>query len=115
MAAQGKAFGETPACFALRNNTVAATEAVGRHLSSLRSHLVQDAFMTGSAFGEIDIAGVPNSRKANDIMRVVEAKVRSGRKSKAGRSWLEEFARILIDIGEYDVAQDMATDYGECV
>ena len=113
MAAQGKAFGETPACFALRNNTVAATEAVERHLSSLRSHLVQNAFMTGSA--AIDIPGVPNSRKANDIMRVVEAKVRSGRKSKAGRSWLEEFARILIDIGEYDVAQDMATDYGECV
>ena len=112
MAAQGKAFGETPACFALRNNTVVATKAVERHLSSLRGHLVQNAFMTADSFDEIDIAGVPNSRKANDIMRVVETMVKSGR---AGRSWLEEFARILIDIGECDVAQDMATDYGECV
>ena len=115
MAAQGKAFGETPACFALRNNTVFATKAVERHLSSLRGHLVQNAFMTGDSFDEIDIAGGANSRKANDIIRVVETKVKSGRKSKAGRSWLEEFSRILIDIGEYDVAQDMATDYGECV
>ena len=111
-------FGETPARRALRENTVAVTEAVQRNLNVLPRHLMQKAFMTASHSDEIaSTSGVSNAHKANGIMRAVEGKINSGNYPERGRKWFKEFLVILMqqDIGEYEVAQDMAKVYSESV
>ena len=113
-----RTFGETPARRALRENIVAVTEAVQRNLNVLPRHLMQKAFMTASHSDEIaSTSGVSNAHKANGIMRAVEGKINSGNYPERGRKWFKEFLVILMqqDIGEYEVAQDMAKVYSESV
>ena len=107
--------GETPARRALRENTVAASDAVGRSLHKVLQYFVQEKFITAGRMDEIlSISGVSNARKASQALSAVEAKVDRGNDPVKGRQWLETFLKILRrqDIGEEEVARDIAKIYG---
>ena len=111
-----RSIGETPARRALRENTVTVTGALQRHLSVIRSHLIEKHFMTDAQFEEIvSPSGISIAQKSNGIMGAIAAKVNSGNNPERGRRWLKEFLVILTqqDIGEYELAQDMAKVYCE--
>ena len=111
-----KNFEETAAHRALRESTVAVTDAIQRHLTVFPRYLKQTSFMTESQCDDVaSKTHVSNADKANDYMRAVESKVDSGNNPDRGRKWLKELIVILMqqDIGEYVVAQDMAKIYSK--
>ena len=111
-----KNFEETAAHRALRENTVAVTDAIQRHLTVFPRYLKQTSFMTESRWDDVaSKTQVSNADKANDYMRAVESKVDSGNNPDRGRKWLKELIVILMrqDIGERVVAQDMAKVYSK--
>ena len=111
-----KNFEETAAHRALRENTVAVTDAIQRHLTVFPRYLKQTSFMTESRWDDVATkTQVSNADKANDYMRAVESKVDSGNNPDRGRKWLKELIVILMrqDIGERVVAQDMAKVYSK--
>ena len=110
-------FGETAARRALRENTVAVTDVIQRHLAVFPRYLKQTRFMTESQWDDVASTTHSNAHKANDYMRAVESKVDSGNNPDRGREWLKELIVILMrqDIGEYVVAQDMAKVYSKYI
>ena len=108
--------GETPARRALRENSVAASEAVQRSLPLILQYLKQEKFITGNQLdGILTTSGVSASYKAGQALGAVEAKVDSGNDPVKGGEWLETFLKILRrqDIGEEAVAKEIAKLYGE--
>ena len=108
--------GETPARRALRENSVAASEAVQRSLPQTLQYLKQEKFITANQLdGIITTGGVSAAYKAGQALSAVEVKVDSGNDPVKGREWLETFLKILRrqDIGEEAVAGEIAKLYGE--
>ena len=107
-------FGETAAHRALRENTVAVTDVIQRHLAVFPRYLKQTRFMTGSQWDDVASTTHSNAHKANDYMRAVESKVYN---PDRGREWLKRLIEILMQasIGEYDVAQNMAKFYSKYI
>ena len=108
--------GETPARRALRENSVAASEAVQRSLDKILQYLKQEKFITANQLdGIITTGGVSAAYKAGQALSAVEVKVDSGNDPVKGREWLETFLKILRrqDIGEEAVAGEIAKLYGE--
>ena len=108
-------MGETPARRALRENPVAASGAIERHLELFLQHLKAKGFMTADhASGIRSLSGVTvtDSSRAGKALDAVEVKVDSGNHPDKGRRWLETFLRILSDVGECQIASDIAKLYG---
>ena len=107
-------FGETAARRALRENTVAVTDIIQRHLAVFPRYLKQTMFMTESQWDDVASITHSDAHKANDYMRAVESKVNN---PDRGREWLKKLMGILMQasIGEYDVAQNMAKVYSKSV
>ena len=108
--------GETPARRAMRESTVAASGAVERSLTRILQYLKQEKFITGNRMnGILTRSGFSDAEKAGQALSSVEVKVDSGNDPIKGRQWLETFLKILRrqDIGEEDVAKEIAKLYGK--
>ena len=108
---------ESAARCALRRNNVAATDAIARNLELLPKFLKDDPpfIMARNLTGIMSKKGVTEYSQATDILSTVESKVNSGNDAGRGRKWLQRFVEILLhpDIGESDVAKDIARSYGK--
>ena len=103
-------MGESPAARALRENALAASDAIERHLDRLPLHLVQESFITSSTWSSIRTTStLSDAGRAGRVLSGVEAKV----VSEKGREWLESFLGILVHHGEGEVARNIAKKYGE--
>ena len=108
-------IGESAARRALRENTVAVSGLIQKHLHDLPDHLVQDSFISqGLVDGINSKQGVAAASKASEYLSAVKGKVNSGNDAELGRQWLEKFVTILLtfeDVGT--VTKNIAAAYGE--
>ena len=105
---------ETAARCALRENTVAVTEAIQKHLAVFPRYLKQTRFMTECQVDDIASTMHSSANKANNFMSAVEFKVSDPDK---GHKWLKKLIEIFMEasISEYAVAQNIAKVYSKYI